>query len=74
MLIHQRRRQWGGQGSLPPQGAWSPGRLRRLEFDARYVPPKTLFGPILAWLWRRRCYSRPGIGGLEFVTLNGEKY
>ena len=27
------------------KGAWSPGRLWHLEFDTRYVPPKTLFAP-----------------------------
>ena len=51
----------GGRG-LPPappphthtQGAWLPGRLQSLKFDARYVPPKTLFGPLLARLWGRR--------------------
>jgi len=39
------------------QGALPPGRLRRLKFDTRYVPPplgKILFGPLLARLWRRR--------------------
>jgi len=30
-------------------------RLRHLGFDARHVPPKTLYGPLLARLWRRRC-------------------
>ena len=55
----------GGPGK-PDQGpeAWphkglGPQRcLRRLEFDARYVPPppkKNLLFPLFARLWRRRC-------------------
>ena len=31
--------------------------LRHLGFDDRHVPPNTLFGPLLARLWRRRWVS-----------------
>jgi len=37
------------------KGPGPPGRLSRLEFDARYVLRKTLPPPLLARLWRRSC-------------------
>ena len=43
---------WGGD---TPSAFPTPRRLRRLGFDARHVPPKTLSGPLLAGLRRRRC-------------------
>jgi len=44
-----------GGPSLPPTRGLAPGRLRRLEFDARYVPSSNSPPPLLARLWCPRC-------------------
>jgi len=73
---------WGGD-SLPRPHSPSPRRLRRLdprrlELHAFGVsgstlatcPPKTLFGPLLARLWRRRCVTGGEVEG-EGVDMAG---
>ena len=67
VIKHQCRRQWEGEAGSFLKGVWPPGRFQRLEFDVRKVPPKTLFGPLLARLWCRRwgTYSRFASGVLK---------